>query len=312
LVTLSWSVTGATTLTLDNGLGDVTGRAYVAIGLTRTATIKLTATNAGGSVSKTVTITIPGSTPTPTPTPQPPAGDTTPPSAPSITSAGAVSATRIDIRWSASSDNVGVQRYSLLRNNAVLANLSPSTLTYSDTAVSPGATYTYRVIAYDAANNASPGSATVSVTTPASPSPTPAPTPPPPPSGGSCAAGSGVFTGCYYNNLSFSGTPYTRTDQYIQFNWGGGAPIAGLAARNYTVRWQGRFNFSGGTYQFNALTAGGVRIFVDGSPVIDKWEDREARYFNIAIPVSAGSHVITVEYMETTGQSMANVSWFQR
>jgi hypothetical protein len=93
--------------------------------------------------------------------------DTQPPTAPVITSATARSATEVDLTWSASSDNVGVAGYQITRNGVVLTSVSGSTLSYADTSVSGGTTYSYSVKAFDAAGNYSTASNTVQVTTPA-------------------------------------------------------------------------------------------------------------------------------------------------
>ncbi|MBX6340938.1 MAG: metallophosphoesterase [Thermomicrobiaceae bacterium] len=91
--------------------------------------------------------------------------DLTAPSTPSDLSASAVSGTRVDLSWTASSDNVQVAGYDVYRNGSLLASLGPTT-SYSDTAASPDTTYQYQVSARDAAGNASALSAAVSVTTP--------------------------------------------------------------------------------------------------------------------------------------------------
>lgn len=56
--TLSWSVTGAATLAIDQGIGPVTGLATWSVSPAGTTTYTLTAANAGGSVSSPVTVTV--------------------------------------------------------------------------------------------------------------------------------------------------------------------------------------------------------------------------------------------------------------
>jgi hypothetical protein len=90
--------------------------------------------------------------------------DTTPPSAPTTLTATPVSGTRIDLSWTASTDNVGVTGYDVYRGGAVVGK--PTSASYSDTGVSPATTYQYYVVARDAAGNTSAPSSTVSATTP--------------------------------------------------------------------------------------------------------------------------------------------------
>ena len=54
--TLSWTVTGATALSIDQGVGDVTGLAEKTVTVGADTIYKLTATNDGGSVTRTVAV----------------------------------------------------------------------------------------------------------------------------------------------------------------------------------------------------------------------------------------------------------------
>jgi chitodextrinase len=95
-------------------------------------------------------------------------GDTAPPSAPAGLSATAASPTRVNLAWSASTDNFGVAGYDVYRNGARLAQIGPST-TYADTSAAASTTYSYQVRARDQAGNTSAPSNTATVTTPAAP-----------------------------------------------------------------------------------------------------------------------------------------------
>jgi len=57
--TLAWSITGATTVVIDNGLGTQSGSS-VSVAPASTTTYKITATNSSGSVFKLVTVTVTG------------------------------------------------------------------------------------------------------------------------------------------------------------------------------------------------------------------------------------------------------------
>lgn len=98
--------------------------------------------------------------PDPTGKPQPPT-DTTPPSVPSGLTAMAASSTQINLAWSASTGNP--TGYQVLRNGAQVAT-SPGT-SYNDAGLMPSTRYTYTIKAYDAANNVSATSPSVSATT---------------------------------------------------------------------------------------------------------------------------------------------------
>jgi chitodextrinase len=93
--------------------------------------------------------------------------DTEPPTAPSDLTATPVSSTRIDLSWTASTDNVEVIAYRIYRGGVQIAT-APSN-SYSDTGVSPSTTYTYTVVARDGVGNVSGLSNEASATTPAAP-----------------------------------------------------------------------------------------------------------------------------------------------
>jgi len=100
----------------------------------------------------------------PNPTYVPPA-DTTPPAGPNSVNANALNGSQVNLSWGVASDNVGVTGYEIYRNGTLIS--TQNTTTYTDSGLNPSTTYTYKVIAKDAAGNKSTGSQ-VSVTTLAS------------------------------------------------------------------------------------------------------------------------------------------------
>jgi hypothetical protein len=92
-----------------------------------------------------------------------PPGDTTAPSIPTNLIATATSSTQVNLTWTASTDNVGVTGYKIFRNGTQV-NTS-TTNSYSDTNLTPSTTYSYTVLANDAAGNNSSQSTASSATT---------------------------------------------------------------------------------------------------------------------------------------------------
>jgi len=78
-------------------------------------------------------------------------------------------ATQVNLAWQASSDNTGIQGYTVYRNQVFLAKVLGSTLSYTDDTVLPQTTYAYTIDAFDPAGNNSPIAGPASVTTPAMP-----------------------------------------------------------------------------------------------------------------------------------------------
>src|SRR5207302_1143934 len=97
--------------------------------------------------------------------------DTQAPSTPANLATTVVSASQIDLTWSAATDNVGVTGYRVYRDGALVA--SPVGTSVSITGLSAGVQYSFTVAAFDAAGNVSAQSSPASATTPAPPDTTP-------------------------------------------------------------------------------------------------------------------------------------------
>jgi chitodextrinase len=89
--------------------------------------------------------------------------DSIAPSTPVDLSVNAVSSSQINLSWAASTDNVGVAGYRVLRNGAEIETSTQTS--YNDSGLSPSTTYTYTVTAFDAASNVSSQSQGLTVTT---------------------------------------------------------------------------------------------------------------------------------------------------
>jgi hypothetical protein len=96
--------------------------------------------------------------------PAPYAEDGIPPTPPSGLTATATNSSAVSLTWTASTDNVGVTGYNILRNGVQVA--TSTTTSYTDTGLSENTQYTYTVVAHDAAGNISTPSNQASATTP--------------------------------------------------------------------------------------------------------------------------------------------------
>jgi chitodextrinase len=139
-------------------------------------------------------------------------GDTRPPSVPGDVTASATPG-RVDLSWSASSDDVGVTAYEVWRDGALLTTVDAPATSAADLAVTAGATYGYQVRALDAAGNSSDlSSPPVSVVVPE----------PLPPGTFAPTADATVKEGAPYNNyattvLSADSGPGINVEGYIRF-----------------------------------------------------------------------------------------------
>jgi N-acetylmuramoyl-L-alanine amidase len=126
------------------------------------------------------------------------------------------------------------------------------------------------------------------------------------------------FIGCpnqyfarYYNNKTLSGSPtFTRCEGWpINSDWGSGGPGNGVGNDNFSVRWTGTASFNAGTYTFIARSDDGIRVWLDGTLIIDKWFDQGPTEYRVLRYVAAGNHNIKVEYYENGGGAVAQFRW---
>jgi chitodextrinase len=93
------------------------------------------------------------------------ATDTQAPTAPTNLTASNTTTTALTLNWGASTDNVGVTQYQIMQNNVAVGTVAGNILTYNATNLTASTTYSFNVLALDAAGNISPPSNTVQVTT---------------------------------------------------------------------------------------------------------------------------------------------------
>lgn len=124
--------------------------------------------------------------------------------------------------------------------------------------------------------------------------------------------GVGAFTACYFGNTNLTGNPViARTEGQVNWDWSGGLPSPSLQLGNFSARWAGNFSLTGGNYVFTATTSDGMRLYVDGQVVLDRWRDQAASTYSIKQSLVAGKHLITVEYYDHNRSGTARVSWQQ-
>ena len=118
------------------------------------------------------------------------------------------------------------------------------------------------------------------------------------------------WRGAYFPNTDLIGDPaLVRNDEKIDFDWGNGAPAAGLAEDRFSVRWTRTLYFTEGQYSFHALVDDGVRLYVDGYLVLDDWRDGGQREVKVEQKLADGSHSVRIEYYERTGKARILVWW---
>jgi PA14 domain len=101
----------------------------------------------------------------------------------------------------------------------------------------------------------------------------------------------------------------SETTSAIKYNWQNGSPNPTVPVDNFSGRWQGQYTFAAGQYIFRVLADDGVRLKVDGQIVADGWKDQAATEYKVTLPLTAGSHLIEVEYYEGYGGARLEADW---
>lgn len=122
--------------------------------------------------------------------------------------------------------------------------------------------------------------------------------------------GFGNWLVTYFNNRQLSGTPSAILSVPSPTNnWGTGSPVPSVAPDNFSARWTTTQTLAAGTYRVTARADDGVRVFINGVPVINEWHEASGQTYTGDINLPAGTHSFSVEYYEATGQAFLDFSF---
>ncbi len=118
--------------------------------------------------------------------------------------------------------------------------------------------------------------------------------------------------GEYYSNRDFAGVPFaTRVDRTLDFNWWDEAPIPGMPADSFSIRWTGELTAAeSGRYALGVRVFGGFRLFLDDSLLVE-FSDRHVvlpRWADVEL-VAGASHDIRVEYQTRRADAIVQLVW---
>jgi hypothetical protein len=145
--------------------------------------------------------------------------------------------------------------------------------------------------------------------------PTPVyPTPYQTPESTTTSLAQGPFSAQYYTlnikKKTFDKLLLTRTDSVIDFDWGTGSPDPLIPSDNFGARWTGTINVpANATYSFTAVTDDGIRVWIDGTQVLNKWINQPPTTYTFTKSLKTGKHTIRVDYYELSGGATAKLSW---
>jgi chitodextrinase len=215
--------------------------------------------------------------------------DTNPPTAPTGLSSASRTDSTVALTWTASTDDVEVKGYDVYRDGTKVN--TATTPNYTDRGLAAGGSYVYTVRAVDRAGNQSAASNAVTV--------------------GPAGSGGDGLKGEYYDNMDLTAFKFQRVDRTVNFNWGTGSPASTVGVDTYSVRWTGEVKARySQLYTFHTNTDDGVRLWVNGQLLIDKWVNQAATPWSGTIALTAGRrYAIRMEYFENTGGALASLQW---
>ncbi len=121
-----------------------------------------------------------------------------------------------------------------------------------------------------------------------------------------------LWRGEYFADTDLTQIAFERNDADLNFDWGVGSPDSNaLGNDRLSVRWTRTLALTPGRYQFTATADDGVRVWVDGTLVINEWTVQATHTVETIVPVRGGPTPVRVEYFENTGEARIALTWRQ-
>ncbi|MES2982933.1 MAG: DUF6288 domain-containing protein [Verrucomicrobiota bacterium] len=116
----------------------------------------------------------------------------------------------------------------------------------------------------------------------------------------------------YFKDASFSSPVLSRTDPEVNFDWGKGTPDEFIKSEQFSVRWSGLLLVpETGDYTFSALNSDGIRVYVNGALVLDRFMD-QAPVWTDSAPIHLKARQVAdiqIDYYKKTGSGVAKLKW---
>lgn len=136
--------------------------------------------------------------------------------------------------------------------------------------------------------------------TEAPPTETPMPSPTP----------AGHWTAEYYDNPELRGDPvHVAHELTLSHAWGEGSPAPDVPPDYFSARWTQRVHLEPGRYDLRVEADDGVRLWVSGALLVDRWHGGRRVDVVSGYEVSDPEQEIVVEYLELEGEARIRLSW---
>ncbi|MCB2196941.1 MAG: M4 family metallopeptidase [Bacteroidetes bacterium] len=236
--------------------------------------------------------------------------DTEAPTAPANLTASNITSSSVDLTWTASTDNIGVNGYDIYKDNAYLA--SSTSTSYSVSGLSASTSYNFYVKAKDAAGNISTASNTVNVTTSEAVVDTEAPTAPANLTASNITSSSVDLTWtAATDNIGVTGYDVYQDDAYLASTTSTSYGVSGLSASTaysfYVKAKDAAGNISGASNTLNVTTDEATGDLPMVSSITLTVTRQGRRYYGRStINVSSEGNPVSNAYVEITWSGAYN------
>lgn len=118
------------------------------------------------------------------------------------------------------------------------------------------------------------------------------------------------LAGRYYVGRDFGKLALSKVVPQIDFTWAKSTPVGSW---EMSAVWSGYLRpQASGDHTLIVKTTGGVRLYLDGEPVIDNWLGGPAAEFSAAVKLEAGRYyALKLEYFNTSNPAGVQLAWEQ-
>lgn len=214
-----------------------------------------------------------------------------PPAVPAGFTATASSSSAINLSWNAVTNATSYILERRPDGGSYSQIASPIGTSYSDSGLNPNTNYTYRLRAVNASGQSSTVTASARTL---------------------IAVGNGTgLLGEYYDTIDFTGSRQLRTDPNLNFDWGNGSPIAGVANDTFSVRWTGELEAQfDETYTFYTTSDDGVRLWINNELILSNWTVHPPTVNTATFTLEAGKRYdIRLDMYENQGGAVLRLEW---
>jgi alpha-D-xyloside xylohydrolase len=111
------------------------------------------------------------------------------------------------------------------------------------------------------------------------------------------------FEGEYFEKLLF-----TRIDEAINFD--GNFDSKELPSEHFSIRWTGKLVApESATYTIKAGSDDGLRVWIDGSQIVNSWQGQPFSYSDYPVYLTEGQHDIKIEYFQGGWDKKVALGW---